>query len=79
MPLGTVAPGAIYSFSRDYPAQNPMTVKDKLHIGCSGWGYDDWLGGFYPESALDSESTILHTETLNTVKRRFPSPIRFLA
>src|SRR3989304_6934662 len=20
----------------------------KLRIGCSGWGYDDWLGGFSP-------------------------------
>ncbi|MBD3186147.1 DUF72 domain-containing protein, partial [Candidatus Bathyarchaeota archaeon] len=20
----------------------------KLHVGCSGWSYRDWLGAFYP-------------------------------
>jgi uncharacterized protein YecE (DUF72 family) len=27
----------------------------RLHIGCTGWGYDDWKGGFYPAGAPASE------------------------
>lgn len=25
------------------------------HLGCTGWGYDDWRGGFYPKGAEASE------------------------
>ena len=30
-------------------------LKDKLRIGCSGWGYDDWLGAFYPGDTPKSD------------------------
>jgi hypothetical protein len=25
-----------------------ITKKMLILIGCSGWSYDDWVGGFYP-------------------------------
>jgi len=27
----------------------------KLRVGCSGWGYDDWVGPFYPPGTQKSE------------------------
>ena len=32
-----------------------IPLRDKLRIGCSGWGYDDWLGGFYPQGTPKSD------------------------
>ena len=44
-----------------------MTLKDKLRIGCSGWGYDDWLGGFYPPGTPKSDYLKLYSSVFNTV------------
>jgi len=32
-----------------------IPLREKLRIGCSGWGYDDWLGGFYPQGTPKSD------------------------
>ncbi len=51
----------------------------KLRIGCSGWGYDDWLGGFYPEGTPKSDYLKLYAGTFDTVEvdssfYRIPQP-----
>src|SRR2546426_448363 len=40
----------------------------KLRIGCSGWGYDDWLGGFYPPKTPKSDYLKLYSSVFNTVE-----------
>ena len=55
----------------DFPA--------KLRVGCSGWGYDDWLGGFYPEGTPKSDYLKLYANTFDTVEvdssfYRIPQP-----
>ncbi len=45
-----------------------MALKDKLRIGCSGWGYDDWLGGFYPKGAGKSDYLRLYSSVMDCVE-----------
>ncbi len=44
----------------DFPA--------KLRIGCSGWGYDDWLGGFYPPHTPKSDYLKLYSRVFDAVE-----------
>ena len=51
----------------------------KLRVGCSGWGYDDWLGGFYPEGTPKSDYLKLYANTFDVVEvdssfYRIPQP-----
>lgn len=32
-----------------------MTSARRVRVGCTGWGYDDWRGGFYPQGAQAGE------------------------
>ncbi len=45
-----------------------MALKDKLRVGCSGWGYDDWLGGFYPPATPKSEYLKLYSSVFDCVE-----------
>ena len=45
-----------------------MALKDKLRIGCSGWGYDDWLGSFYPKETPKSEYLSLYSKVFDCVE-----------
>jgi uncharacterized protein YecE (DUF72 family) len=45
-----------------------MGLSDKLRIGCSGWGYDDWLGSFYPEDTPKSDYLKLYSSVLDIVE-----------
>jgi uncharacterized protein YecE (DUF72 family) len=45
-----------------------MALKDKLRIGCSGWGYDDWLGSFYPKDTPKSEYLSLYSKVFDCVE-----------
>ncbi len=45
-----------------------MTLKDKLRVGCSGWGYDDWLGSFYPEGTAKSDYLSLYSKVFDAVE-----------
>ena len=45
-----------------------MTLKDKLRVGCSGWGYDDWLGGFYPPDTPKSDYLKLYSNVFDCVE-----------
>src|SRR5436309_7924771 len=43
-------------------------LKDKLRIGCSGWRYDDWLGGFYPKGTPKSDYLNLYSGVFDSVE-----------
>ena len=45
-----------------------MALRDKLRIGCSGWGYDDWVGGFYPPETPKSDYLRLYSRVFDTVE-----------
>lgn len=53
-------------------------VEEKVLIGTSGWGYDEWVGPFYPKS-LNTEdflvyySNIFYTNEINTTFYNIPS------
>jgi uncharacterized protein YecE (DUF72 family) len=39
-----------------------------VHIGCSGWSYDDWRGRLYPEALPASRRLERYAETFSTVE-----------
>jgi uncharacterized protein YecE (DUF72 family) len=39
-----------------------------LRVGCSGWMYDDWRGGLYPEKAPKRRWLELYAQTFDTVE-----------
>ena len=50
----------------------------RLHVGTSGWSYDDWAGVFYPEGVKGSGrlpyyATIFDTVEINATFYRLPS------
>ena len=45
-----------------------MALKEKLRIGCSGWGYDDWLGSFYPPGTAKSAYLTLYSRVFDVVE-----------
>jgi len=54
-------------------------VKERILIGTSGWGYDEWVGPFYPESLKKEEylsyySQIFYTNEINTTFYNIPPP-----
>ncbi len=60
-------------------ARTRMALKDKLRVGCSGWGYDDWLGGFYPKSTSKSDYLKIYARVFDCVEvdssfYRIPGP-----
>src|SRR5207244_12154670 len=48
-------------------ASGHMSLKDKLRVGCSGWVYDDWLGGFYPPNTPHSDYLKLYSRVFDVV------------
>ena len=51
---------------------------DKILIGTSGWGYDEWIGPFYPKGLTSKEflsyySKIYYTNEINTTFYNTPS------
>ena len=52
----------------------------RLHIGCSGWSYQDWVGPFYPRDAKPGDylrlySTIFDAVEIDSTYYRTPSPL----
>jgi len=43
-------------------------LKEKIRIGCSGWGYDDWLGGFYPKDTSKSDYLKVYSSIFDCVE-----------
>lgn len=55
-----------------------------IHVGTSGWQYDDWRGRFYPEGVGTARWLGLYSERFPTVELnasfyRLPTPERFAA
>jgi uncharacterized protein YecE (DUF72 family) len=50
----------------DWPAAT-QTMKP-VRIGCSGWNYDDWRGGFYPQAEPRRRWLALYAERFDTVE-----------
>ncbi|MBD3255968.1 MAG: DUF72 domain-containing protein [Candidatus Lokiarchaeota archaeon] len=53
-------------------------MSEKVLIGTSGWGYDEWLGPFYPKGLkqkdyLNYYSEIFYTNEINTTFYHIPS------
>ena len=53
-------------------------MKDNVYIGTSGWGYDEWMGVFYPKSLKKEDyllyySKIFQTNEINTTFYNIPS------
>jgi len=40
----------------------------RLHVGTSGWTYDDWAGPFYPEEVKGAERLAFYAERFDTVE-----------
>ncbi len=54
-------------------------LRRKLRIGCSGWGYEDWVGPFYPPKTASSDFLRQYSKTFDVVEvdssfYRPPSP-----
>ncbi len=53
-------------------------MQSKVLIGTSGWGYDEWVGSFYPKSLkkedfLSYYSEVFYTNEINTTFYNIPS------
>lgn len=40
----------------------------RVRIGCSGWSYDDWRGGLYPEGLAKRRWLERYAEIFDTVE-----------
>lgn len=40
----------------------------RWRIGCTGWGYDDWKGGFYPQNAQPGEYLERYARVFNVTE-----------
>ncbi len=43
-------------------------MTEAVHVGCSGWNYDDWRGGLYPEREPRRRWLELYAERFDTVE-----------
>jgi uncharacterized protein YecE (DUF72 family) len=41
---------------------------ERVRIGCSGWSYDDWRGGLYPEGLPQRRRLERYAEVFDTVE-----------
>lgn len=46
--------------------------KQSIHIGCSGWFYWHWRGGFYPEGSSTAEWFSIYQKNFKTVELNAP-------
>src|SRR5207249_5112129 len=64
----------------EYRGQSMFPDPKRLHIGCSGWSYADWVGPFYPKDAKPGDylhlySTIFDAVEIDSTYYRTPSPL----
>jgi uncharacterized protein YecE (DUF72 family) len=43
-------------------------LQKKIHVGCSGWSYEDWLGPFYPKDAKPKDYLRLYSSVFDCVE-----------
>jgi uncharacterized protein YecE (DUF72 family) len=44
------------------------SIQSKLHAGCSGWSYEDWVGPFYPKDAKPKDFLRLYSSVFDAVE-----------
>ncbi len=54
------------------PSANSATARPQVHIGCSGWFYWHWRGGFYPAELPTSAWFKHYAENFKTVELNAP-------
>ncbi|NVM56862.1 MAG: DUF72 domain-containing protein, partial [Desulfobacterales bacterium] len=56
---------------RDFPTDTVSGGKvahHSIHVGTSGWVYDDWQGRFYPDDVKGSDRRSFYAEQFDTVE-----------
>ncbi|MFQ5599307.1 MAG: DUF72 domain-containing protein [Candidatus Krumholzibacteriia bacterium] len=43
-------------------------LESRIHVGTSGWTYDDWSGAFYPAEVKGTERLVYYTGQFDTVE-----------
>lgn len=43
-------------------------LQGKIHTGCSGWSYEDWVGPFYPKGSKPKDFLRLYSSVLDAVE-----------
>lgn len=43
-------------------------LHEKIHAGCSGWSYEDWVGPFYPKGAKPKDFLRLYSSVFDAVE-----------
>lgn len=61
-----------------------MVESSRLHIGCSGWNYKSWRGGFYPRGLPPAQwlcyyASVFDTVEVNNTFYRLPEASTFAA
>jgi uncharacterized protein YecE (DUF72 family) len=41
---------------------------DRIHVGCSGWSYEDWVGPFYPKESKPKDFLKLYSSVFDSVE-----------
>ena len=58
---------------QDHPLRHPLiSDKQEVHVGCSGWFYWDWRGGFYPDGLPTHRWFDRYTQAFKTVELNAP-------
>jgi uncharacterized protein YecE (DUF72 family) len=45
-----------------------MSEGDKIHLGTSGWSYEDWVGPFYPKQAKPKDFLQIYSSVFDAVE-----------
>jgi uncharacterized protein YecE (DUF72 family) len=48
--------------------KNSTDLEKKIHVGCSGWSYEDWVGPFYPNSTKPKDFLRLYSSVFDCVE-----------
>jgi uncharacterized protein YecE (DUF72 family) len=43
-------------------------AKKKIHVGCSGWSYEDWVGPFYPKESKPKDFLRMYSSIFDVVE-----------
>ncbi|MGH2890908.1 MAG: DUF72 domain-containing protein [Solirubrobacteraceae bacterium] len=60
--------GAALSAGYTTPDAHPEAQMKPVWVGCSGWNYRDWRGGFYPQAQPQRRWLELYAERFDTVE-----------
>ena len=50
------------------PNKSDDELGKKIHAGCSGWSYEDWVGPFYPKDAKPKDFLRLYSSVFDSVE-----------